>query len=337
MKANYTNSRFSAKLFNPVFAVVVLAVLINFSGCSSVIQQSNTSNQTSFSSDKSFSFKDEGSDWRVNFNDDEISALYKDGSRLPDSDIEKYREMIYKKINALKSDRDKLTNNIQRFHFDIDKFNEKMKKFKENIDDDKFMHFKIEFDEEEFEKNMEKLEESLKHLKDKKIDLYFDSEEFKGNMKELEENINELPVPQNLPDIEIEVHLDMDKFKESMKNFGESFKNFDFKFDSSEFDMSELRESMKELKKNMKGLKIEMHDLKGEMKKLNSFLKELKTELVKDGYLNSVEDQFDLEMNKHFTKINNVKVKPADHIKHIELYKKYFDKEPDGTIKLNKD
>jgi chromosome segregation ATPase len=337
MKANFTNSRFSAKVIGAFSALVVFTVLLNFTGCSSGIEQSSIPNETSFYSDKSFSFKEEGSDWRVDFNDDEIYALYKDGSRLPDNEIEKYREMIYEKIDALKSDQDKLANNIQRFHFDIDKFNEKMKIFKENIDDDKFMNFKIEFDEEEFEKNMEKLEESLKHLKDKKIDLYFDSEEFKEKMEKLEQNLKNLPVSPSPQDIEIEVHLDMDKFKESMKNFGESFKNFDFKFDSSEFDMSELRESMKELKKNMKGLKIEMHDLKGEMKKLNSFLKELKTELVKDGYLNSVEDQFDLEMNKDYIKVNDVNVKAEDHTKYKELYKKHFDKEIDGTIKINRD
>ena len=87
----------------------------------------------------------------------------------------------------------------------------------------------------------------------------------------------------------------------------------------------------------MKGLKIEIHDLKGEMKKLHSFLDELKAELVNDGYINSVEEEFNLEMDKDYTKINDVKVKTEDHTKYIELYKRHFDKEIDGTIKINKD
>ncbi len=337
MKTNSTNRRFSATVFGAFSALVVFTVLLSLTGCSSGIEQSSISNQTSFSGDKSFSFKDQGSDWRVDFEDNEISALYKDGNRIPDSDIEKYREMIYEKIDVLKSDQNKLTNNLHNFHFDVDKFNENMKNFKDDFDNDKFMHFKLEFDEDEFEKNMQKLEERLKDLKDKKIELYFDSEEFKGNMKELEENLKNIPVPPNPPDIEIDVHLDMDKFKESMKNFGESFKHFDFKFDSSEFDMSDLRESMKELKKNMKGLKIEMHDLKGEMKKLNSFLDELKSELVKDGYLNSKDEEFNLEMNKDKTEVNGIVVKPEDQLKYKEIYKKHFNKEIDGSFKIKKD
>ncbi|HEX9253703.1 MAG TPA: hypothetical protein VF870_15765 [Ignavibacteriaceae bacterium] len=174
-------------------------------------------------------------------------------------------------------------------------------------------------------------------MKDKKIELYFNSEDFKEKMKELEENLKNMPVPPNPPDVDIDFQIDMDAFKEGMKNFKESFKNFDIKIDSSEFDMNELRSNMKELKKNMKGIKIEMHDLKGEMKKLDSFLDELKSELVKDGYIKSENEKFDLEMNAAFTKVNDRVVKPEHQKKYLELYKSYFDKEIEGTIKIDKD
>jgi chromosome segregation ATPase len=337
MKIDFTNTEFRTNVFGILFAVVVLAALLSLSGCSSGIQQNTASNQTSFSGDKSFSFKNEGSNWRVDFEDDEISTLYKDGNRIPENEIEQHKQMIYEKLNGLKSDFKDLNGNVHRFHFDMDKLDEQMKKFKYDFDNDKFMHFKLEFDEEEFEKNMEKLEESLKDLKDKKIELYFDSEDFKENMKELEENLKDLPVPPIPPDVDLDVYMDMDQFKEGMKNFRESFKHFDFKFDSSEFDMSELRESMKDLKKNMKGLKIEMHGLKGEMKKLNSFLDELKSELVKDSYINSVEDEFKLEMDKNNTKVNDGYVTPQNHEQYKKLYKRHFDKEIDRTIKINRD
>jgi chromosome segregation ATPase len=335
MKSDFTSTEFRANFFGIVIALIVFTALMPLSGCSSGIEQNNTSNQTSFNGDKSFSFKDKGSDWRVDFDDDEISALYKDGTRVPDTEIDQHKEMIYEKLNGLKSDFKEFDGNVHRFHFDMDKFGEEMEKFKHDFDNDKFMHFKLEFDEGEFEKNLEQLEESLKNLKDKKIELYFDSEEFKDNMKELEENLNNMPAPPNPPDIDI--YLDLDDFKEGMKNFRESFKHFDFKIDSSEFDMSELRESMKELKKNMKGLKIEIHGLKGEMKKLNSFLDELKSELVKDGYLNSDSEEYDLEMNSTTTKVNDRVVKQEKHKKYLDIYKRHFEKEIDGTIKINRD
>ncbi|MCU0343897.1 MAG: hypothetical protein MUF28_08755 [Ignavibacterium sp.] len=337
MKHNFTKTAFRPNFFRLLFYLFVITGLVSLSGCSSGIDPNTASNQTSFSGDKSFSFKDKGSDWRVDFDDDEISALYKDGSRIPDNEIEQHKEMIYEKLNGLKSEFYDLNSNVHRFHFDMDKFDEEMKKFKYDFDNDKFMHFKFEFDEEEFEKNMENLEESLKDLKDRKIELYFHSEDFKENMKEFEENLKDLPVPPIPPDVDIDVYMDMDQFKEEMKNFGESFKHFDFKFDSAEFDMSELRNNMKELKENLKGLKIEMHDLNGEMKKFNSFLDDLKSELVKDGYIKSENEKFDLEMNASFTKVNDRVVKPEHQKKYSDLYKSYFDKGIEGTIKINND
>ena len=337
MKHNFTKTVFRANFFDLMFSLVVIMGLGSLSGCSSGIDQNTASNRTSYIGDKSFSFKDEGSNWRVDFDDDEISAIYKDGTRVPDSEIENHKDMIYENLNGLKLDFKEFKGNVHRFHFDMDKFDEEMKKFKHDLDNDKFMHFKFEFDEEEFEKNMEKLEEDLKHLKDKKIELYFDSEKFKDNMKELEENLKNLPVPPNPPDVDIDVYMDLDKLKEGMKNFKKSFKHFDIKIDSSEFDMSELRNNMKGLKENLKGLKIEMHDLNGEMKKLNSFLDDLKSELVKDGYIKSENEKFDLEMNAAFTKVNDRVVKPEHQKKYSDLYKNYFDKGIEGTIKINKD
>jgi len=336
MNTDFTSPEVRANLFGIVFALIVFTILVSLSGCSSEIQQNTTSNQTNFTGDKSFSFKDEGSDWRVDFDDDEISALYKNGTRVPDAEIDQHKNMIYENLNGLKSDFKEFDGNVHKFHFDMDKFDEEMKKFKHDFDNDRFMHFKFEFDEEEFEKNMEKLEEHLEGLKDKKIELYFDSEEFNENMKELEEKLKNLPIPPNPPDVDIDVYLDMDKLKEGMKNFKDSFKHFDVKIDSSDFDMSELREGMKNLKKNMKDLKIEINGQKSEMKKLNSFLEELRSELLKDGYLISIDDKYDLEMNSTITKVNDRVVKQEQHKIYLEIYKKHFDKDIDGTIKINR-
>lgn len=334
MKLDNTSSKIRVSLNRILFTAFILTAIITLSSCTTGIEQSGTSNQTNLSGDKSFIFKDEGSNWRVDFNHNEISAIYKDGKRIPDNEIDQHKEMIYDKLNNLKSDYKNLKGDVRGLHFDVDKFDEDMKRLEKDFNNDKFMHFKLEFDEDEFEKNMKRLEEKLKNLKDKKIDLYFDSKKFNDHMKELEENLKEIPIS---PDVDIEVFLDMDDFKDGMKKFSEAFKNFDFKIDSAEFDMNELRENMKELKNHLKGLKVEVHGLKGEVKKLDSFLDDLKSELVKDSYLKSTEDEYDLELTPENTKINNVEVTKENHIKYKNLYKKYFDKEIDGTIKIKRE
>lgn len=337
MKHDLINSDFRAKFLGIALSLILFAAFISFPGCSSSIEQSNTSSQSTIASDKSFSFKDEGSDWRVDFNNDKISALYKDGTRVPENEIDQHKKMIYENLKKLKSDYKDLNSNVHKFYFDMDKFSDDMKKFKKDFDNDKFMHFKLEFDEDEFEKNMEKLNGSLKHLKDKKIELYFDSEDFKEKMKSLEENLKNLPTPPNPQDVDIDVYLDMDAFKDGMKKVKESFMNFNIKIDSSDFDMSELRKNMKNLKKNLKGLKIELHDQKGELKNLNLFLDDLKSELIIDGYLGSSDEEYNLEMNSDKTIVNGSEVKQKDHSKYKELYKDRFDKEIDSTIKIKRD
>ena len=72
--------------------------------------------------------------------------------------------MIYEKLNGLKSDYKDLSGNVHRFYFDMDKFGDEMKKFKDDFDNDKFLHFKLEFDEDEFEKNMEEAGGKLKGI-----------------------------------------------------------------------------------------------------------------------------------------------------------------------------
>jgi cytochrome c556 len=337
MNMNSTNTEFRAIKFRIPFTIFVFIVLLSIASCSTGFEQNGISNQTSSLGDKSFSFKEKGSEWTVDFEKNDIAAVYKDGARLPDGEIEEYREMIYDKIDELKSDQDRLTSNVYRFNFDADQFNDLMKQLKEDFDNDKFMHFKLEFDDDEFNKNMEDLEEKLSDLKDKKIEIYFDSEKFKENMKELEENLKDFPIPPVPPNIDIDIHLNMEKFKENMKKFGEEFKLHNFKIDSSDFDMKNLRESMKELKRNMKDLRVDMHDLKGEMKNLNEFLADLKTELVMDGYIGSVDEEFDLAMSLDKTEINGTPVKQVDHNKYKEIYKKHFNKEIDGTFKIKKD
>ncbi len=75
MKHNFTKTAFRPNFFRLLFYLFVITGLVSLSGCSSGIDPNTASNQTSFSGDKSFSFKDKGSDWRVDFDDDEIFLI----------------------------------------------------------------------------------------------------------------------------------------------------------------------------------------------------------------------------------------------------------------------
>jgi len=333
MKIDFTNTEVKTSITAIIFAASVFIVLLAFGGCSANMN-GNSNRDTAYKSDKSFSFKDEGSEWKVDFENDDIAAVYRDGIRIPQEFVDTHREMIYEKLNGLKSEHHNLSGKVHRFKFDVDKFTDDMKKFKHQIDEDDFMQFKFEFDDEAFEENMRELEENLNELKNKKIEIYIDSEDFKNNVKELEDELGNIPEPPIPTDVNIDIHIDMDKFKKETEHLSEQFKDFDFKIDSSVFDMKNFRDDMKELKKNLKGLKIKIHDSKGEMKKLNSFLDDLKRELVKDGYINSVDEDFDLEINKDETLVNDTPVKSTDHQKYKVLYKKHFDKELEVKIKI---
>lgn len=329
----YSSKAFRSRLF-PTLGFLLIAFLI--SSCASSLNKEQDI-QAGFGGDKSFSFKEDGSNWRVDFKDDDISSVYKNGERIPDNEIDQHKEMIYKKLDELRSDYKDFSGKVHRFYFDSDRFKNHMKKFKRDFDNEKFWRFKLEFDQEDFEKNMKELEEQLKELKDKKIELYFDSESFKEKMKELEENLKNIPKPPDPPDVDIDIYFDKEKFKDGMKKLEESIKLHKFDIDSSVFDMKELKKSMKDLRKNLKGLKIEISGVKTEMKKLNQFLEELKTELIKDGYLNSEEEDYSLEISDSQTKVNGTVVKQSDHEKYKELYKKIFKKDIEGKIKIEND
>ena len=330
MRSNSTNHFEGPNRTKLALSTFVLLFVIIF-GSYTLGQETNLSPNDG---NKSFSFNQNGSDWRVYFRDNEIADLYRNGTRIPDDEIDQYRDMVYEKLGELKSEYKDFSHKAHKYYFDVEKFKDDMDKFKKDFDADKFMHFKIEIDEKDFENNMKELKKELKELDKKKIELYFDSEEFKDNMKELKENLKNLQELPNPSDMDIDVHFNMKEFEEGMEEFKEEFKLHKFKIDSSAFDMKELQENMKELKKNMKGLKIEISDVGKEVKKLNKFLKELKSELVEDGYLNSDDEDYSLEMDANKTIINGVEAKKSDHQKYKDLYEDVFDKEIDGKIKI---
>jgi hypothetical protein len=90
------------------------------------------------------------------------------------------------------------------------------------------------------DKSMMKLNESLSKLTE-----HLQSDEFLKGIPEAEMN-----------DIDIEIDMDdlKETIKESMKEFDENMKEFDFDMKEFKDSMKEFKDSMKELKKNMKEL-----------------------------------------------------------------------------------
>lgn len=315
-----------------LFAAIIMMSIFVISSCSSGYQQEHNLNQISHPEDKSFSFMEDGSNWQVYFDGKDIAAVYKDGDRIPDSEVHQYQNMIYENIDDLRSNFEDQRDRANVFKFDMKKFDDSMKLFRDSIDNDNFMHFKFEFDENEFDKNMEELENNLAELKNKKIEIYIDSDKMKDHIKKWGEKLKDIPCPK-----EIEVNIDMDVIKEGMKKFRDEMRLHKFHFDSLDINMDEFHNDMKNLKNNLKNLKIETKDFKFEMKNLKSFLHDLKNELVKDGYLISKDDNLNLNMSTDKMTVNEKEISMGHLNKYKELYKKHYGKEIEGEIKIDND
>jgi len=332
MNENPTKTEVRVGIWGLLLAAIFMVSIFAVSSCSSGYQQEQSLNQLSHPCDKSFSFSENGSEWRVYFDGNDIAAIYKDDNRIPDSEIHQYKNMIYDNIEELRSDFEDDLDRANVFKFDMKKFDDDMKKFKDSVDNDNFLHFKFEFDEDEFEKNMEELEKNLGELKNNKIEIYIDSDRIKDHIKDLGEKLKDIPYPK-----EIDINIDMDVFKEGMKKFHDEMRLHKFHIDSLDINMDELHNNMKELKNNLKNLKIESKDFKIEMKNLKTFLRDLKNELVKDGYLNSKDDELNLNMSADKMTVNGKKISGEHLTKYKELYKKHYGKEIEGKIKIDND
>lgn len=332
MKNDSIKPEIRASIWGLFLAVIVLISIFAVSSCSSGYQQEQNLDKLSYPGDKSFSFREDGSDWQVYFDGNEIAAIYKDGIKISDSDIDQYKNMIVDNIDELRYGFEDDSDRAGVFKFDMKKFDDDMKILSDSINKDNFMRFKFEFDEDEFKNNMEVLEKNLSELKHKKIEVYIDSDKIKDHLKDLGEKLKDIPHPK-----EIEVNIDMNVFKEGLKKFRDEMRLHKFHFDSLDINMGELHNNMKELKKNLKSLKIESNDIKIEMKNLKAFLRDLKNELVNDGYLDSKDDELNLSMSAEKITVNEKEISREHLEKYMELYKKHYDKELDGEINIDDD
>ena len=161
---------------------------------------------------------------------------------------------------------------------------------------------------------MEQLKVDLSGLKDINIDLDFDSEKFALEMKDMKQELKEELAELKELDFDIDVNIDFDELKESLKNI---------KIDLSGFD------------KDMASLEIELTGLKEELKVLKYFLNNLKDELVEDGYIEESDEDFELVLTKSKMIVNDECLPDEMHQKYLELYKEHYGKDIDDDFRIS--
>jgi len=178
----------------------------------------------------------------------------------------------------------------------------------------------FDFNTEEFEKDMEKLNEELEILKDQEFNFDFDNDEFKKQMEKLNYELGEL----DLGDFRFE--FDDTEFRNNIDELKKELAEQKYSF---HFDMDNFKEQMKELREELKDIRIDMKDLDIELEKLENFMDDIRIELKSDGFIDNVDEEFDLDLNNHEMLINGKPVPDELFNKYKDMYEKYFGKKPD--------
>ncbi len=221
-------------------------------------------------------------------------------------------------------------------------FNENNFRWKAYFEDDKLVElFKDgkQVPEGEFSKYEDFIYKHYEEFKDERASLDIQMDELKIGLQQLKIDLSGLK--------DIKIDFDKEKFADEMKEMKRELKeglaeledlNFDF-----DFDVDELHESLKNIKINLSGfdddmstMKIELGGLKKELKFLKHFFHDLRDGLVDDGYLESDDQDFDLELTKTKMVVDGKRLSDKTHQKYLELYKEHYGKELDDEFNISK-
>lgn len=298
------------RLFTMLISATIFAGILLIAGCSNV--QETSSGKTYLQeniADNSFTFRKDGERWRVDFEDGEITAIYKNDERIPSEDHHLYKDMIYNKVNRLRNNLRDPKPDYLAFEFDMGDMKNNLREMTKNLRESLPGKIEIEIDREEFNKGMESLRESMKDLKNQKFEFHFDNESFKEDMRKLKEDLKKIDAEK----IKIEVRKNLDDLDK---------------------DLEKIRIEIKDLDIDLKGLDVNLDKLNIEMEKLDNFLKELKSELVRDGYIKSEDEKMNLLMNDDVMTINGKEISREHQKKYMEIYEKHFNKKIKNDFKI---
>ncbi len=299
--------------------LIPAALLITAAGCSSSNQGTSLQSDLNKRADQTFSFyKDEDGKnvrWEVNFDDGEISSLYKNGERIPDNEIENYKEMIYHRLDKLQDKSHHISIDMSDFNSDMGRFKEDMQRLKEEMKDQKF---EFNFDNEEFREGMKQLSKELSKLKDKKIKIEFDKDKFRDEMKKLKK------------DIDIHVDINMDELDKNLDKIDKEMDKHSKELSHITIDLSGLDDAMAHLHENLANVKINLKGLDVKLRKLNEFIDKIKAEMVKDNLVKNEDDELNLDLNENGMKVNGKEVPQELYEKYKKMYEEHFDKKLSG-------
>lgn len=237
--------------------------------------------------------------WKAVMRNGVLQELYKDGDKLSDDELNKYRDMVYDRTRHHHFDFDSFDADVPdiNIHFDPDKFDLQMDQLRANLRNMKLPKYDFRFNRDEFREQMKKMRKDLRVLKD--CD-FFDEDAFEKAMEQVKINLD------NFPD-KIQVDIDTDALAKSMEN----------------------------VKIHMKDIKIDMSKLRVKLKQLKEFMIDVRSELVKDGYLNDEDEDFDMDFSKDKLEINGHRLPDNLLKKYKDIYKEHFGKEISNNFRIS--
>lgn len=223
---------FTTHVFSSLIILLFGSMLI-LTSCSTSEAANNSQNKTS---EKTFIFRDGQDTYLVEFDGNRISSLYKNESKIPDNEIDNYKDLVEYELKNLTRDFFVKKEKPQRIRIFIDK-EESEKDTTQSEEDKKDCHkfFRFKIDED----LRTQLDSLMKELNAKDFEVYINPDELREQMKEFRKHFRSFTLPE-LPEI------DMEEFNKEMKKFNEQLKRQKPLIDSLEI---ELREKLKELKK----------------------------------------------------------------------------------------
>jgi len=286
--------------------VVVIIVGLNSTSCANSTNGNFSSDSLYKENDKYLSFyeKEDGNNihWEINFENEEIASVYRDGEKISSEEVEEYRAMINEKLDEIRFGltkhsfkMDHFTFDMDEFHADMEIFNEQMRNHSEYLDD-------FVFDDEKF-------------------DLKFDSGKFKEQMEKLNEQFKG-------HQFNFEFDFDMDELEETLEAHR-------FNLDDIDIDLEDLDIQMEELDEVLEELDINMEDLDEEMEKFDDFIDELRKELVVNGYIDNENEDVEIKLSAKEMFINGKKLPGELLDKYKNIYKKHMGKDMSETSNIH--
>ncbi len=324
----------AAKIFS---LFIFLLISSSFYSCTSTAQEnlqkdSDSEDLKAGRNEKVFSFHKtaDGKDnyWKAIFKNGELSELYKNGKKIPDENLDDYKDMINNELAGLNDYHFDFPKHEFHFQFDRSSLDSAMQQLHKSLSHKDFGWVDSAFNSEEFRSQMDSLRKNLSGLKKMKFDFQFDTSSFNKDMKVLRENLKNMKFNRN------DFECNMGAFKEGMKRFREEIEHNRFNSEDFKIKMDKLSHQMDKFKEEMKSFHTNMEKFKKEMKTFKNFMKDVKHELVKDNLIKSTDEEFDMKMNSKEMLINGKKVPDDLFKKYKEIYKQNYGKEIDHEINI---